>query len=80
MKTGELVTLELRQGRCRMTLSKSRPGPILAALHPAASFFYRVEIDGKLMRMTHDPMEARKAWRSLHRWMMTGKTATASVL
>jgi len=80
MRTGEIVTLELRQGRSRLKLSKHEPGPILAALHPGSSFFYSIEMDGKMMRMTPDPIEARASWRSLHRWMKSGKTATASVL
>lgn len=78
--SAELISLELRQGRHRLELSRHEPGPILASLHPGSSFFYKVEIDGKLMRMTHDPLEARDAWRSLHRWLLTGRTATATVL
>lgn len=80
MKTGEIITLEIRKGHHRLLLDKHEAGPILAALHPGFSFFYRVELDGKLMRMTPDALEARKSWRSLHRWLMTGRTSTASVL
>jgi hypothetical protein len=76
----DIVSLELRKGHSRLLLEKVAPGPLLAAVHGGVSFFYKITLDGSLRCMTHDRDEARAIWRGCHRWLFTGRAATAEVL
>ena len=76
----DLTELEIRKGHHRLVLRKVSPGPLLQAVHGAFSFFYEVSIDGSLRCFTHDAAVAQSVWRGAHRWLYTGKSATAEVL
>ena len=76
----DIVTLELRKGHSRLLLEKVVPGPLLAAVHGGVSFFYKITLDGSLRCMTADRDEARAIWRGCHRWLFTGRSATAEVM
>jgi hypothetical protein len=72
MITGELVKIEVQPTRLtRVVLEKFVPGPLLSSLAPAASFFYRVTLNGELKACTENPVEAREAWRDCCRWAVT---------
>jgi hypothetical protein len=67
--TVDLVRLEVRPTRrVRIVLERFAPGAILAALHPAVSFFYRVTENGEMKACTPDPVAAREAFREACRW------------
>jgi hypothetical protein len=76
----EIMAMEIRKGHSRLLLEKVVPGPLLASLHSGVSFFYKVTVDGSLRCMTPDRDEARAIWRGCHRWLVTGRSATAEVL
>jgi hypothetical protein len=76
----DVVSLEIRKGRSRLLLEKVVPGPILAQVHGGVSFFYKVTVDGSLRCMTPDREKAQAIWRGCHRWLHTGRAATAEVL
>ena len=76
----DIVSLELRKGHSRLLLEKVAPGPLLAAVHGGVSFFYKITLDGSLRCMTSDRDEARASWRGCHRWLFTGRSATAEVM
>jgi hypothetical protein len=70
--TGELVAVEVRPNRkARIILEKFAPGPILAMVAPASSFFYRVSINGDMRTCTEDPLKAREVFRECCRWAVT---------
>jgi hypothetical protein len=76
----DVVSLEIRKGRSRLILEKVVPGPILAQANGGVSFFYKVTVDGALRCMTPDREKAQAIWRGCHRWLCTGRAATAEVL
>jgi len=76
----EILELEIKRGRDRLTLRKVMPGELLQAVHGAASFFYEVAINGAVRSFTNDPEVAQAVWRGCHRWLLTGRSATAEVL
>ncbi len=66
--TGELVRLEVRPTRkTKVTLARHKPVWLLA-INPGVSFFYRVEMNGKMQACTEDPMKAREVFRECCRW------------
>lgn len=77
----EILELEIKQGRSRLSLRKVVPGELLKACHGAAvSFFYEVTLNGQQRAFTADAESARAIWRSCHRWMRTGESVTAELL
>jgi len=77
----EILEVEIKQGRNRLSLRKVIPGELLKACHGAAvSFFYEVTLNGQQRAFTSDASTAQAIWRGCHRWMRTGQSITAQVL
>jgi len=77
----DLIEVEIKHGRNRLSLRKVIAGDFLKAVHGAAvSFFYEVKLNGELRVFTNDPETARSIWLGCHRWMLTGASITAEVL
>jgi hypothetical protein len=77
----EIIELEIKQGRNRLTLRKVVPGEFLKAIHGAGvSFFYEVLLNGEMRAFTNDQAAAQAIWRGCHRWMRTGQSITADIL
>lgn len=77
----EIIEVEIKQGRNRLSLRKIVPGELLKACHGAAvSFFYEVTLNGQTRAFTPDAESAQAIWRGCHRWMRTGQSITVEVL